>query len=140
MTWKNELFVFGGKFKKTQVVKVTSCRLELVGQLEFEHRFGDCVNVANNQVILCFNDASGDYNQCRIASSPTDAFSEMEPSQYDHRRTRIATNDGEFIKQGFISTFLLQSLLSLLEATMITTKLNFSMWMETLGQPRTITR
>ena len=99
LTWQNELFVIGGNnSKKTQISKVTSCRLEPVGQLAFDHYFGTCVNVANNKVILCFNNASGDYNKCRMASSPTGEFSEMAPSQYDHRYTRIATDNGEFIK------------------------------------------
>ena len=102
LTWQNELFVFGGdNEKKTQISKVTSCRLELIGQLAFNHIYGDCVNVSNKKVILCFNNervAPGDYKKCRMASSPTDTFSEMALSQYKHRNTRIATNNGEFRK------------------------------------------
>merc|ERR1711892_844802 len=33
LTWENELFVFGGYKRKTQISKVTSCRLEPIGQL-----------------------------------------------------------------------------------------------------------
>ena len=29
LTWENELYVFGGQTKVTQILKVTSCRLEL---------------------------------------------------------------------------------------------------------------
>ena len=98
LTWENELYVFGGNSKQTQISKVTSCRLEPIGQLKFNHHLGDCVNVAGNKVILCFNNASGDSKKCRVASSPTGEFSEMKLSQYDHSWTRIATNDGEFMK------------------------------------------
>ena len=98
LTWQNELHVFGGKSEKTQISKVTSCRLEPIGKLAFNHYYGDCVNVADNKVILCFNNENGDYNKCRMASSPTGAFSEMALSQYHHRITRIATDDGEFMK------------------------------------------
>ena len=106
LTWENEFYVFGGGSKKTQISKVTSCRLSRIGQLAFEHKYGDCVNVASKKVVLCFNVASsGDHKKCREASSPTGAFSEMTLSQYEHAETRIATNDGEFIKHSLIFTF-----------------------------------
>ena len=114
LTWKNELYVFGGDIgseTNTQISKVTSCRLETIAQLAFNHVYGDCVNVASNIIVLCFNSAStsGDERKCRMASSPTGDFSVMTPSRYDHKYTRIATNDGEFIKQSLILTFLLQN-------------------------------
>ena len=84
LTWENELFIFGGKSKKTQISKVKSCRLEPIGTLAFEHNMGDCVNVASEKIVLCFNNVSGDLNKCRMASSPIGAFSEMKPSQYEH--------------------------------------------------------
>ena len=94
LTWQNELYVFGSWTKRTQILKVQSCRLAPIGQLAFEHRNGDCVNVAGKGIVLCFNYASGDYKKCRVASSPTGAFSEMKLSQYDHRYVRIATDNG----------------------------------------------
>ena len=100
LSWENELFIFGGSSKRTQISKVTSCRLAPIGQLTFNHYSGDCVNVANDKVVLCFNyntGDSGDWKKCRSASSPTGAFTEMTPSQYDHTWTRIATNDGELL-------------------------------------------
>ena len=101
LTWKNELYVFGGNEKKNQIAMIKPLganwrRLELIGQLKFNHSFGDCVNVANNRVILCFNDFSSDWKRCRQATSPTGEFSKMTLSQYDHRKTRIATDNGEF--------------------------------------------
>ena len=50
LTWENELYVFGGLNKKTQISKVTSCRLAPIGTLLFEHFFGDCVNVAGRKI------------------------------------------------------------------------------------------
>ena len=68
LTWENELYVFGGNTKKRQISKVTSaCRLEQIGQLTFDHFFGDCVNVANNKIVLCFNYDNG-WKKCRMAS------------------------------------------------------------------------
>ena len=96
LTWQNELYVFGGNFKRKQISKVQSCRLAPIDELAFSHDLGDCVNVADKAIILCFN--SGNYKKCRMASSPTGEFSEMEQSRYEHIFTRIATNDGEFIK------------------------------------------
>ena len=122
---------------------MTSCRLEPIGQLASGHKDGDCVNVANSKVVLCFNDKSGDYNKCRMASSPTGTFSEMTPSQYDHRFTRIATDNGEFIKiikQKLPVLSSIKNLLSLLGATVLQTKkTNCSVSMATTGQTRTIT-
>ena len=107
LTWQNELYVFGGVNKRTQISKVRSCRLAPIGQLAFEYRSGDCVSVAGKKVVLCFNlgecnglEDCGDWKKCQMASSPTGEFSEMKPSKYEHDQTRIATNDGEFIKQG----------------------------------------
>lgn len=95
LTWENELFVFGGD-KIRQISKVTSCHLKPVGQLTFDHRVGDCVNVANNKVVLCFNVMNNaDHKKCRMASSPTGVFSMMALSRYDHSHIKIATNDGK---------------------------------------------
>ena len=100
LTWKNELYVFGGIKWHRQISKVTSCRLAPIGQLKFDHYYGDCANVAGNAIVLCFSAlVLDDSTKCRMASSPTGAFSEMTQSQYEHRNTRIATNDGEVIQK-----------------------------------------
>ena len=98
LTWENELYVFGGNSLKNQISKVKSCRLEPIGKLEFDHHMGDCVNVASEKIVLCFNDDrfNGDRRRCRLATSPTGVFSVMTPSQYDHEGTRIATDNGKF--------------------------------------------
>lgn len=93
ITWHNELYVYGGNIKKTQISKVNACRLEPVGELTFEHNYGDCVNVANEWIYLCFDYDNA--NKCRVGSTPLGQFNEITPSHYDHRATKIATNNGE---------------------------------------------
>ena len=94
ITWYNELYVYGGDSKKTQISKVTDCRLEQVGELEFEHKQGDCVNVADEQIYLCFDQNNG-WKKCRVRTAPLGQFNEITSSHYDHRATRIATDDSE---------------------------------------------
>ena len=92
ITWGNEIYVFGGTRVRTQISKVTDCHLERVGTLAFEHRYGDCVNVADYLIYLCF-----DYwttQKCRVGSSPIGQFNAITSSHYDHQNTRIATNNG----------------------------------------------
>ena len=94
--WNNDLYVYGGKRKKTQISKVTKCRLEKVGTLAFAHSNGDCLNVADEQIYLCF-----DYwtkKTCRMGSSPMGHFTAITDSNYDHQMTRIATDGGEMEK------------------------------------------
>ena len=93
LTWKNDFHVFGSNSKKTQISKVTACRLEKIGELAFPHHLGDCVNVADEKIYICFGD---DTKKCRVGSSPTDHFNEITPSLYNHRVTPIATNNGKF--------------------------------------------
>ena len=66
-----------------------------IGTLAFNHEFGDCVSVTDDRIYLCFNSETGDGKKCRVGSSPTGQFSEVAPSNYEHRVTRIATNNGE---------------------------------------------
>ena len=97
LTWQNELYVLGGYNTRTQISKMNKCRLEPVGELPFDHYYGDCVNVADGRVYVCFNSYdSVDKKKCRVASSPYGLFDEISLSLYDHSQTRIATNDGEW--------------------------------------------
>ena len=106
LTWQNEQYIFGGsRDYKQQILKVNSCKLELVGALSFDHIEGGCVNVANNQIYMCFNNHIGDYRQCRVGSSPLGQFKVIPPSRVDHQAAKIATNNGEwnnFDKSNFI--------------------------------------
>ena len=113
ITWHNELYVFGGSSMKTQISRVNNCHLERVGNLEFDHSRGDCVNVADERIYLCF----GRYEEsdlCRVGSTPLGHFTVITPSNHKHARTRIATNNGNlnafnnaFEKTVFISDVIL---------------------------------
>lgn len=98
LTWQNEVYILGGHNRRTQISKITSCRLEPVGQLPFDHYYGDCLSTADNQVYVCFNADSDDLYRCRVASSPYGLFSEITSSYYAHFKIRIATDDGKLLK------------------------------------------
>ena len=93
IVWNNQLYIFGGKSMKTQISKVSNCRLERVGELAFNHAFGACTNVADDRIYLCFDEKNA--KKCRVGSTPLGQFNEINPSHYDHRATRIATDDSE---------------------------------------------
>merc|ERR1712106_85099 len=100
MTWQNELYIFGGYFKKRQISKLIGCELTKIGELEFDHYGGACANVADTKLYLCFNLGSGDYNKCRVALSPTGIFEEINRSNFDHHYTRIAASGDEILALG----------------------------------------
>jgi len=95
MTWKNELYIFGGRSQKRQISKLIGCQLTRIGELEFDHYLGACANVADAKLYLCFNDASGDYDKCRVALSPTGIYEEINRSIHYHAFTRIAASEGD---------------------------------------------
>ena len=90
ITWNNQLYVYGGKNKRTQISKVTDCRLKRVGTLEFNHEAGDCVNAGDNRIYLCFDCAKANKNKCRVGSSPIGGlFNEIALSHYYHKRVDV---------------------------------------------------
>ena len=92
MTWKNDLYVFGGNPNKRQISQLVGCQLTQIGELEFDHHFGACANVADEKLYLCFG--SGDSNKCRVTLSPTGVYEGTNRSSFDHRETRIAASEG----------------------------------------------
>ena len=101
MTWQNELYIFGGGKQnirgKRQISKLIGCQLTRIGELEFDHYWGACANVADAKLYLCFNWESGDLNKCRVATSPTGVFEEVNQSNYNHCQTRIAASEGNHL-------------------------------------------
>ena len=94
INWQNQLFIFGGKNEGRQISRLLGHKLERVGDLEFDHRWGAC-NVMNNQfVYLCF-DFHDDYSRrCRKSNGPLEQFSDIELSLHSHRTIHIASSDG----------------------------------------------
>ena len=82
ITWQNQHYVFGGTNEKTQISKIVGCGLTKIGDLDFDHYYGACSNMADEKIYLCFNDANGDKKVCRMATSPTGNFSEIDKSVY----------------------------------------------------------
>ena len=93
LTWRNQHFIFGGDSQKKQISKIKNCKLELVGQLDFNHYDGGCANVGDNRIYLCFNDDSADYQKCRMSTSPTSRFEEITTSINEHKQSRIAASE-----------------------------------------------
>ena len=93
ITWRNELYVFGGhgSFKR-QVSKLEGCTLTRIKSLDFDHDFGACANSNDDLLYLCFNNAPNDYGRCRFASDPTNVFRDTNTTFSDHRLTQIASS------------------------------------------------
>ena len=95
--YKNEFFVFGGSsVNSRQISKLSGCRLERIGTLDFDHDHGACTGVSDRKIYLCFSYYySHDYKKCRYAENPLDTFAEAASSVYDHRITSIAASNSK---------------------------------------------
>ena len=95
ITWRGELFIFGGRIDEyRQISKLNDCTLERVGTLSFDHRYGTCAVVNDEEIYLCFDDYSP--KTCRKANDPMGAFSEVNPTNYEHSVTRIGASSGKY--------------------------------------------
>ena len=100
LSWRNQFFVFGGWSQKRQISQLVGCELSRVGTLDFDHSYGGCTNVADDQLYLCFNIGdSVDYKKCRVASDPMGNFTEVSQSAFEHRVTRVASSNSKFLSQ-----------------------------------------
>ena len=97
MAYKNQFLVFGGTGdNKRQISKLSGCRLETIGNLDFDHRHGACTGVRDTKIYLCFSStfySHADFKKCRYAENPLDTFSEAASSTYKHIMTNIAASD-----------------------------------------------
>ena len=55
VTWKNELFIFGGFRERQQISKLEGCSIRKIGDLGFNHVSAACASVSDNIIYLCFN-------------------------------------------------------------------------------------
>ena len=96
--WRNGFYVFGGSSNKRQISKVDGCQLRPIGSLAFDHYTGGC-SVMNDAIYLCFNVVfnSGDYKRCRSATEPTENFTQIPLSTFDHRWARTASSNSKLI-------------------------------------------
>ena len=96
ITFKNEHFVFGGNAERKQISQIVGCELKRVGSLTFDHFYGACTNVANNLIYLCFNVSPENKKKCRVSSSPSGNFEEINESPNEHAYIRLASNNCKF--------------------------------------------
>ena len=92
MTYKNEFFVFGGAGEsRRQISKLSGCRIERIGTLDFDHYIGACTGVRDTRIYFCFS--RYDSKKCRYAGNPLDTFTEAASSSFEHEATSIAASD-----------------------------------------------
>ena len=111
------------------------------GQLEFDHSYGACTNMADQFVYLCFNvDTSSDYKKCRKSSSPTGNYDEISLTTHDHHFTRIASSSRKIKLYFILLITCLESILALgswlphnKKAELLDT--NRDLWQEILDYP-----
>ena len=104
VTYRNRFYVFGGDQHKRQISEVTKCELTRIGNLDFDHHWGSCSSVNDQEIYLCF-DWSNTY-QCRSADDPLGRFTEIAPSIYPHRLSRTAASKSSFfLLFSFLSPF-----------------------------------
>ena len=96
ITWQGDFYIFGGNKEKRQVSKMAAsgCKLERIGDLDFDFNDGGCGNVNDEHVFLCFN--SGQDKKCHIGNAPLGNFSAIVDSNHPHGHTRIGASPGCF--------------------------------------------
>ena len=93
---RNEIIVFGGETQKRQISKLIDCRLKNIGQLNFDHAYGACANIADQLIYLCFNWNETDRRKCRFGLYPRDDFQEIDKSVHNHDHIRLGASESEF--------------------------------------------
>ena len=103
VTWKNELFVFGGRGEHQQISRLFGQKLERVGDLSFDHYDGACSVMAHKFIFLCFG--WGNYQRCRRSTGPLERFSEVALSTHKHQSTQTSCSDSKFLSSLSYSLF-----------------------------------
>ena len=100
--FKNQFFVFGGRYQQRQISKVIGCHLERTGVLPFDFFDGACGRYdidLEDTVLLCF----GNDNRKQCSSFDGEEFKAMEniESNHPHRYTFLSKyKDEPFIVGG----------------------------------------
>ena len=97
LSWQNQMYVFGGTGSnfQNQISRLDGCKLQREGNLAFDLIRGACTNFNDETIYLCFSNASGEYQRCRVSDGPTEAFKVVDNSLYPHQYTRIASDDSK---------------------------------------------
>ena len=96
ITWKNQLYIFGGWTEPRQVSLLSHHRLERISSLEFTYASSACA-VVSDEVYLCFNGRSYDDSKvCRKSKGPLKAFSEVLSSKFHHWAIQLSYSESKF--------------------------------------------
>ena len=101
LSWKNQLFIFGGNKERRQISRLTGHKLERVGDLTFPLYEGACSVMANQFIFLCFH--YHDSKKCRRSAGPLEQFSLVPSfSTYDHRWIPTSCSDSKLYSQNWL--------------------------------------
>ena len=94
LIWHNEHYIFGGRqdFGNHQISRVTGCKVQRVGDLDFHFKLGACASVNQNLIYLCFSNYASEKRVCRVSREPLEPFQQITDSIYEHNRIRIAAS------------------------------------------------
>ena len=98
LTFRNQFYMYGGRTDREterQISQIMSCELKRIRDLPFDFVLGACTSVANQKLILCFDE--NDSKQCYQATSPTGEFESIPQSNDYHLRTSVGASDGNFM-------------------------------------------
>ena len=95
VTYRNKFYVYGGSDQKRQISEVKQCELKRIGTLDFDHKYGSCSNVDDQEIYLCFGD--NESKQCRSAIDPLESFTKIASSTFEHNRIRTAASSSKFL-------------------------------------------
>ena len=93
VTWRNQLFIFGGNNHTRQISKLSSCKLEKVAELDFDFHIGGCASQSDEKIWICFGREESNFKKCRFSYDPKTNFTLINDSLYTHGNTRIAASD-----------------------------------------------
>ena len=95
INWKNQFHLFGGLRDKRQISRLNGYRLERIGTLDFDHKWGACSVMANKLIFLCFSFESGNSKRCWWSIGPLGTFTEITPANHDHRGTQTSCSESK---------------------------------------------
>ena len=99
VNWQNRFYIFGGHDYDhlRQISLLQGHKLQRVGTLSFNHRYGACSVLSSQYIFLCFNGLSpNDYKRCRRSNGPLETFSEVSQSNHEHKWILTSCSESKF--------------------------------------------
>ena len=98
VNWQNRLYIFGGHDPGhiRQISLLKGHKLQRIGSLSFNHRYGACSVLSSRYIFLCFNGiSSNDYKRCRRSNGPLKKFSKTSLSNHEHKWTLTSCSESK---------------------------------------------